>query len=208
MKNLLYIFVLIFFSCGKKSKENLVKENKKPQLSIIKEHNKISEIKAFYKNETDNWKEFNALDLFLQKFKSTSSNEALSNALELKGLVKNLKDSIIPEKFNIPSFKARINILNNEVLRLTDLTYIPSISAKEVNSQVGKVISSFSSLKEKINTILSQKQFENAIDFDLNTIGIDTTKLDSISKQTIRIKKKEQESSFKLNKEGLIKKEF
>lgn len=203
MKNLLYIFVLVFFSCGKKNKENLVKENKKPQLSIIKEHNKISEIKAFYKNETDNWQEFNALDLFLQKFKSTSSNEALSNALELKGLVKNLKDSIIPEKFNISSFKARINILNNETLRLVDLTFIPAITAEEVNLQVEKILTSLSTVNAKINTILSQKRFEDDIDIDVDVsfIGIDTTKIDSASLNTIKnFDKKKPKTPFKENK--------
>jgi hypothetical protein len=193
VRNTFYILLLIFFSCGDKTLEKTEKTERKPLLSIVNEYSNISDIQIPRTKEIENWEELNSLNLFLSKFKKSSPNEALSNALELKELVKNLKDSVIPEKFNIPSFNARVNILHNEVLRLTDLTYIPSIKAAEVNAQVEKVLSSFSSLKGKINTIITQKKFENAIDVDINFIGIDSTKIDDISKksiQTINKKKK------------------
>jgi hypothetical protein len=56
------------------------------------------------------------------------------------------------------------------------------------------VLNSFSSLKGKINTIITQKKFEEAIDIDMNFIGIDSTKIDSISKNSIEIIKKKNDS--------------
>lgn len=194
MKNILYILLFLFFSCGDKTQEKTKAIKKKPLLSIVNEHSKIREVQIFYEKDIENWEEFNLLNSFLSKFKKTSPNEALSNAIELKGLVKNLKDSVIPEKFNIPSFNARVNILHNETLRLTDLTYIPSVKAEEVNEQIDKVLNSFSSLKGKINTIITQKKFEDAIDIDINFIGIDSTKIDSISKRSMQTIKKKNDS--------------
>jgi hypothetical protein len=194
VKYILYIFLLLFFSCGDKTQEKTEVIKKKPLLSIVNEHSKIGDVLISYKKDIENWEEFNLLNSFISKFKKTSPNEALSNAIELKELVKNLKDSIIPEKFNIPPFNARVNILYNESLRLTDLTYIPSIKAEEVNAQIDKVLNSFSSLKGKINTIITQKKFEEAIDIDMNFIGIDSTKIDSISKNSIKIIKKKNDS--------------
>ena len=191
MKTTLFLLILLFFSCVNTSPKKNEKTKLKPLLSIVNDHSKIRDFQISYTKEIENWEELNVLNSFLLKFKKTSPNEALSNAIELKGLIKNLKDSIIPEKFNIPSFNARVNILQNEVLRLTDLTYIPSIQAEEVNAQVDKVLNSFSSLKEKINTIITQQKFEDALDIDIKFIGIDSTKIDSVSKKSIQtIKKK------------------
>jgi hypothetical protein len=167
---------------------------KKLLLSIVSEYSKIEDVRISFKKDIENWEEFNLLNSFISNFKKTSPNEALSNAIELKELVKNLKDSVIPEKFNIAPFNARVNILYNEALRLTDLTYISSIKAEEVNAQIDKVLNSFSSLKGKINTIITQKKFEEAIDIDMNFIGIDSTKIDSISKNSIEIIKKKNDS--------------
>ena len=46
---------------------------------------------------------------------------------ELENLIKNLKNTAKPILFDTPSFKARVNILHNESLRLSDMINIPSI---------------------------------------------------------------------------------
>ena len=50
----------------------------------------------------------------------------------------------------------------------------------------------FSSINLKINTVLRKKQFEDAIDIDVSFIGLDTTKIDSVSKNAILEKQKEK----------------
>ena len=203
VKNIAYIICcFIFFSCGNKQKESAENEQIKPLLSVVKEHKPSESINPTFRKEVENWQELNAVNSFLQKFEKASPNEVLSNALELRDLVKGLKDSVKPSIFDIPSFNARVNILNNEVLRLADLTFIPAIKTEEINAQVDKTIVAFSAVNTKINTILSKKRFEDAIDVNLDFIGIDSTKIDSISKKSIEDMIKEKDLKKKVQYEG------
>tara|TARA_B110001450_G_scaffold224511_1_gene222166 strand:- start:739 stop:1431 length:693 start_codon:yes stop_codon:yes gene_type:complete len=199
---------VFLFSCVNKKTGTLKKTQGKPKLSIAIQHGIYEKINAIFEKEVANWQELNTVHSFIQKFDKVSPNEALSNALELRDLVTILKDSVTPSIFDIPSFQARVNILHNETLRLADLTLIPAITFKDVNLQVDKILAAFSSVNSKINTILSKKQFEDAVDIKIDYIGIDPTKMDSASKKTISFKrkdelvKKKQLNSFKspLNK--------
>lgn len=193
MKNAIYLFLFVLFvSCADKEQKTVNNNQPKALLSVSKTHASIEQIKPEFKKEVEGWKELNSINTFISRFEKTSPNAALSNALELRDLVKNLNDSIVPSLYDIPSFKARVNILNNEVLRLADLTSIPAVTADEVNVEVDKIIAAVSSLNSKINTIHSQKRFEDSIDVDFEFIGIDSTKIDSISKNSIDKKLKEE----------------
>jgi hypothetical protein len=182
---------VVFFSCNGKKKQNLQKQDVKPLLSVVKEYGVAEKVDTLFLKEVEDWAELKAVDNFLLRLKKVSPNEVLSNALELEGLVKSLKDSVKPVLFDVPSFIVRVHILHNETLRLSDMTFIPAINAAEVNLQTEKIISAFSGVNSKVNTILSKKRFEDAIDVDVNFIGLDSTKIDSISKKAINLKLKE-----------------
>lgn len=193
VKQIFYLFFSVFlFSCGNNKKDVPVPTQETPALSIAKQHTSSEKVATIFEKEVENWQELKAVNSFIKKFQKVSPNEALSNALELRDLVISLKDSVKPKIFDIPSFNARVNVLHNETLRLADLTFIPAITSKEVNLQITKTIAAFSSVNSKINTILSKKRFEDEIDVKLDFIGIDSTKMDSVSKKTISLKKKEE----------------
>lgn len=199
----LYLLTLtiLFFSCADKQEKNKQEEHKKPLLSVVHKYSDTQKIKPTYSNEVEDWKELRVVDLFLERFKEASPHEVLSNALELKSLVKNLKDSIKPILFNNnPSFDARVNIFYNETLRLADMTAIPAITAEEVNIQTEKTLAAFSAINAKINTILAKKHFEDAINVDGVFVGLDSTKMDSVSKKTVNLREqnKIRQSSNKL----------
>jgi hypothetical protein len=65
------------------------------------------------------------------------------------------------------SFRTRVNVLENETLRLKDMTFIPAITANEVNTQVDKILAAFSATNSKINTVYSQLEVEQDIE-DIN----------------------------------------
>lgn len=65
------------------------------------------------------------------------------------------------------SFRTRVNVLENETLRLKDMTFIPAITANDVNTQVDKILAAFSATNSKINTIYSQLEVEQDIE-DIN----------------------------------------
>ena len=99
-------------------------------------------------------------------------------------------------------------MLHNETLRLADLTFIPSVKTAEINQQIDKTIASFSAVNSKINTILSKKKFEDAIAVNLDFIGIDSTKIDSISKKSIGDSYKEKMVNNKLLPKKTLPKNF
>jgi hypothetical protein len=193
VKHILYLFLsLTLFSCGNNKKDALKAEQEKPKRSIAKQHIRLENVSSDFKNKIENWPDLQNVTSFIKKFDNVSPNEALSNALELRDLVASLKDNAIPEFCDIPSFHARINVLHNETLRLADLTLIPAITSEDVNLQVDKTIAAFSSVNSKINTIYTKKRFEDAIDIEIDYIGIDSTKMDSVSKKSINLKKQEE----------------
>jgi len=187
VKSLFYFLISLFlFSCDEKPQEktsNIIK--KKPLSSVAQKHNSYTLVSSMFKKEIANWEEYQHLNTFLIPFKNTSPNEALSNALELRDLVKSVKDSIKPASLETPAFNARINVLYNESLRLADMTFISAIKPTEVNAQVRKILHTFSAVNSKINTIFLQERFENGVEIDGVFIGIDTTKIDTISKKSI-----------------------
>ena len=153
-------------------------------MSIAEMHSATENVLSTHLKEVKDWNELQDIDSFFVKFRKITPNEALSNAIELKDLIKHLNDSV-PEKFKTPSLTARINILYNEALRLADLTRIGAIKAQEVNTQVDKTMAAFSNINTKINSILAKIRFENEIDIDVTFIGLDTTKMDTFFNKPI-----------------------
>jgi hypothetical protein len=187
LKYLLFsLLFAVFFSCKKEKQDSIQKQDSKPLLSVVKEYGVTEKVNALFLKDVEDWQELKAVDDFLLRFKKASPNEVLSNALELESLVSSLKDSVKPILFDIPSFKARINILHNETLRLADMTFIAAVKAPEITAQTEKIISAFSGVNSKVNTILSKKRFEDAIGTDIVFIGLDSTKIDTISKKAIQ----------------------
>ena len=178
------VFV-IFFSCDKKKVAVVQKQEIKSLLSVVKNYNVAEKVNPLFIKDIEDWEELKAVDNFLSRFKKASPNEILSNALELKELVQSLKDGIKPPLFENASFNTRVNILQNETLRLSDMTFIPAIKAEEVTMQTDKIMNAFSAVNSKVNSILLKKGFEDDIDLDIDYIGLDSTKIDSVSRKSI-----------------------
>jgi hypothetical protein len=207
LKYLLFsLLFVVFFSCKKEKQDSIQKQDSKPLLSVVKEYGVTEKVNALFLKDVEDWQELKAVDDFLLRFKKASPNEVLSNALELESLVSSLKDSVKPILFDIPSFKARINILHNETLRLADMTFIAAVKAPEITAQTEKIISAFSGVNSKVNTILSKKRFEDAIGTDIVFIGLDSTKIDTISKKSIKKNFKGYLLNKKRSKAGFSKK--
>lgn len=155
-------------------------------MSIEEMHTPTENVLPMHLKEVKDWNALQDIDSFFVKFRKITPNEALSNAIELKDLIKRLNDSVKPKKFQTPSLTARINVLYNEALRLADLTRIGAIKAQEVNTQVDKTMAAFSNINTKINSILAKIRFENEIDIDVTFIGLDTTRMDAFLKKPIK----------------------
>ena len=155
-------FILMLSSCNEKT--TAAKQViDKPEASRIKKHKKVSKIQSKFQMNIDSWVEYENLRIFLQQYTSISPNDALNNSRELNDITKSVIDSVKPQFLETSAFKARVNLLYNETLRLYDMSSIPAIKAIEVNHQVANVLDAFSSVNFKINTILTQNELEKGI---------------------------------------------
>lgn len=191
MKNVTHIFLLVCFIFGCKKDIQEPKENiKKPELNIATNYPKPDALDLYSEKNISTWKEYETLASFFKIYDEISPNEALNNAIELRDLVRDLKISDKPEIVDNNAFKTRINVLENEVLRLTDMTYISVISAEEVNTQVLKLIEVFSSLNQKISTLYAQQRFEEAVKIEDKLFTNDTipVKIEKTKNKTVRNK--------------------
>jgi ABC-type ATPase with predicted acetyltransferase domain len=162
MRNYFILIFLSFLSC---KNSTTVQETKiqKSDKNIVQKHKIALILENISKEKVANWKEYQSVTNNLKQFSAISANEALNNALKLLEEVKFLKDSIRPKELLNMSFRTRINVLENETLRLKDMTFISAITADEVNTQVDKILAAFSATNSKINTIYSQLKVDEEI---------------------------------------------
>lgn len=164
----LLIILLTGFSCSKtKDAQEVSEKADSLKLDANRIENRIGEtLIPEAKAAMDNWKEYQLVDEMLLKYYSISTLEALSNAEDLSRLVKMMKDSIKIEQLKKPNIIARINVLENETLRLADMANIPSISKEEVKEEVSNILAIYSAMNSKINTIYQSESLQNMLEVD------------------------------------------
>lgn len=214
MKFIYYcVFILLISSCND-STTTAKKVIEKPEASRVKKHNQVSKIQSKFQMDIDSWIEYENLAIFLQQYTSISPNDALNNSRELNDITKSIIDSVQPQFLETAAFKARLNLLYNETLRLYDMSSIPAIKAAEVNHQVANILNAFSSVNFKINTILTQSELEKNItepDFkrnipeNLNSNSSSTYRTPIKKNLSIRKSEKSTKSKFfKKSKQNLM----
>ena len=207
------VFILLISSCNDTT-TTATKVIDKPEASRVKKHNQVSEIQSRFEMDIDFWIEYENLAIFLQQYTAISPNDALNNSRELNDITKSIIDSVQPQFLGTDAFKARLNLLYNETLRLYDMSSIPAIKAAEVNHQVANILNAFSSVNFKINTILTQSELEKNVtepDFKRNipenlNINSSNTYRTPIKKNlSIRkVEKPKKNEFFKKSKQNLM----
>lgn len=200
VKQSLFIILILFFSCSddkKISKENnniLINiEEKELSLPKINVQNKKIELNTDSKKVVENWQEYQSIAEFISKFYNTTTTEILSNSQQLSALAQQIKDSIRITKFDIPSFRIRLNVFHNETLRLADMDSIPSITQKEIIQENENIIHAFSAINAKINAMVNKEKLET----DLEEFDSLFILKDSIEKETTTIKNNEKREKGK-----------
>lgn len=121
------------------------------------------------RDELKDWQEFEEVDDFIINYYNISVSDALSLSSELNDLVTLMKDSVRVEKINVPTISARLNVLQNETLRLRDMSNISSITSEEVTQEVQTILEVYGSFLSKVNTIYRAEQLQKALEFDTET---------------------------------------
>lgn len=112
------------------------------------------------------WKEYrNFIELF-NRYKSTTPSIALSNAKELNTLAVQLKDSIRISTLKIPAFQARLNVLQNETMRLLDMASISNLKNDDINNQILKILDALNATNAKLNNLVSLQALESDLIYE------------------------------------------
>jgi len=168
MKKLFRLFFLLIIFCFgcKKSIQTPTETTHQSDINIAVNHKPYAKLETTSHEMIKGWKEYYNIDELLKSYENVSPEEAFGNVMELKDMAKALKDSLNIEILKTPAFKSRLNVFENEVLRLTDMADIPAIKSVEVNGQIDKVYLLFGSINNKINTVNSKKRFDDEINLD------------------------------------------
>lgn len=162
IKQIIFIFLIatLSFSCKKEIKD----VTEEPILEIEQEvliSNIGEQLSPEAKGFLNDWKEFQDVAFNLEGYTSITKSQALENANDLSLLVKKIADTIKVDVLERPDMRIRFNVLYNHSLRLQDMATITSISNEEVTDEVTKLLSAFSSINDKINSIYKILEFEN-----------------------------------------------
>ncbi len=170
-KNLLfYCLFLILISCKKEKINIAINQEITPKEKSdekINSKQSIIRLNSNAKRTVEDWQEYQNIAEFIPKYYKTTTKEALFNSQRLAELTQQLKDTIRVDKFDVPSFRIRLNVLNNEALRLADMDSINSITNQEIIRESKNIVNAFEAIKAKINTIVNKEKLENDLkEFD------------------------------------------
>lgn len=176
------LLLVFFLACKKQDQANVVSQKQDSKMNVVVKHKSFKTISNYATKELQNWKAYTDLSQYIKRFEKISPDNALSNATDLKKLIIDVKKQDSIPALKTRAFKARLNVLQNEVLRLYDMSLIPSITPKEVNKQVEKILFVFSSVNSKINTVFLQDQYNKEVDLD-SFFQLDSTEINFKNKK-------------------------
>jgi hypothetical protein len=169
---ILFFFLTIFLASCEGKQENTpqnVLEKTTVQTVFQDQKNYVfeEELTAVSKQATKDWMGYAKLTRFLKEhYQSTSPQTALEMSENLYIIVGKVRDSFHVQELKNEGFDARLNVLNSEILRLTDMTEITAIKAEEVVEQTEKIIGVYNAVNAKINAIYARKSLDEEIYFD------------------------------------------
>ncbi|MCF6213852.1 MAG: hypothetical protein L3J45_07505 [Flavobacteriaceae bacterium] len=159
----LFFFLVIGISACQENKNNQNFKEKLHQKETIILIDKPLKLNIKASKKTARWKEYVNFKEEFDFFLKTTPSDILGNADELNTFAEQLKDSIRISAYKIPAFKARLNVLQNETMRLKDMTTIPNLTKKDIKNQLIKILNAFNATNAKLNNMVIQQQIENEI---------------------------------------------
>lgn len=173
---LLLIILMSLIACkdSNKNVENLgLPKSQKGNIIQLEEPVKLNSEAATL---VETWKEYRNFNELFNQYKSTTPSVALSNAKELNTLAVQLKDSIRILPLNIPAFQARLDVLQNETLRLLDMTSISNLKTDDIKNQIIKILEAYNATNAKLNNIVSLQALEIGLEYQ----SIDSTRVKKV----------------------------
>ena len=194
---LFYCLCFVLFSCEKENKTVIAQNETQitEDIEVVEKFtSKSSKIRlnTEAKKIVEDWQEYQNIAEFIPKYYNTTTKEALFNSQRLAELTQQLKDSIRIKRFDEPSFRIRLNILNNEALRLADMDSINNITNVEIIKENKNIVNAFEAIKAKINSVIKKELLEKDLEeFDYLFEVKDTVlEIPNLKNQKSKVKQK------------------
>ncbi|EIJ38627.1 hypothetical protein JoomaDRAFT_1615 [Galbibacter orientalis DSM 19592] len=167
MKNTAYILLLglcfIITSCGDKENKE---DNSASQDTAVASYKQLPEIKPISNEkltEINKWKKFKELSNLMEKFQDQNSGDLTYFAEEFIRLDTEIeKDSLFPEKFNVPDVKSRLVVFktfsNQFKTRLDENAPIDSINVSRE-----KLLVTYNAIRQQLSETLKSKIYQDFI---------------------------------------------
>lgn len=182
IKQLIFICVVLLYSCNQKTNTLDNKEKKDTTLLVQKKYTKSVLLSENARKEIVNLKYFDEFEKIMNRFYNSNLEEIKLKSTDLNEVLVRLKDSITIEKINRPDVKARFNILHNESLRLADMSTINTITPDEIYLKIENIIYAYESIISKINQVYLMKENEENVEVQFQAPKV---LIDSLSKEVI-----------------------
>lgn len=171
--NFWFVLSIFFFiiSCERGAKKQIIADRLDSiQNSEEKIQRKINiTLSKASRDALKNWHEFEEVDEFMLNYYNISVSDALSLSSELNDLVVLMKDSVRVHNLKIAPIHSRLNVLQNETMRLKDMSTINSITSEEVTKEVYSILEVYDSFLTRVNTIYKVEELQNGLEFDVVT---------------------------------------
>jgi len=158
------LLITLLISCNTRNTQvNTTVPAKEDARMIVQSFELQDTLSQLSLQKAEGWAAFYPVNKKLKTFLRISPEEALSVAPELSVLTEKLRNSVFPELFSGNAMRARIHVLQNEVLRLEALSAQEETKAVEVNIQVTKILNILAAIHAKMNNIVAMDQIDRQV---------------------------------------------
>ncbi len=165
IKKFVLVAISIFLiGCKKNVNETQLEAASTKNDSLTKTYSQTVYLTDIARKEIKEWSQYEEFENIISQYYNTTPSKAMLLSKDLSDIIVKIKDSIKIDKINRPDVIARFNILNNEALRLNDMSTINTITAEETIEKIENIVYAYESIISKINQVYLLNANEESVD--------------------------------------------
>jgi len=165
IKKFVLVAISIFLiGCKKNVNETQLEAASTKNDSLTKTYSQSVYLTDIARKEIKEWSQYEEFENIISQYYNTTPSKAMLLSKDLSDIIVRIKDSIKIDKINRPDVTARFNILNNEALRLNDMSTINTITTEETIEKIENIVYAYESIISKINQVYLLNANEESVD--------------------------------------------
>ncbi|MBS3993883.1 MAG: hypothetical protein KGZ87_09215 [Bacteroidetes bacterium] len=165
IKKFVLVAISIFLiGCKKNVNETQLEAASTKNDSLTKTYSQTVYLTDIARKEIKEWSQYEEFENIISQYYNTTPSKAMLLSKDLSDIIVKIKDSIKIDKIKRPDVIARFNILNNEALRLNDMSKINTITTEETIEKIENIVYAYESIISKINQVYLLNANEESVD--------------------------------------------